>query len=326
MPKRSEPENRRVVALLHDGQCSFEFGIVAEVFGLERPELGVDWYEMTTCAETPGPLRTNGHVSLIPAAGLEALEGAGTIVIPGWPSDAAPSPELRDALLAAHAGGARLVTICSGVFLLASVGLLNGKSVTTHWRYIDRLRDLHPQLIIQPDVLYVDEGDILTSAGSAAGIDLLLHIVRKDYGPKIANQVARRMVVPAHREGGQAQFVERPMPPRPNGRLAPLLDAIRGEPGSNWTIRRMADEAAMSERTFIRRFNDALGCSPGEWLISVRTDAARDLLESGVRNLEEVAALAGFGSVATLRHHFRNRVGVSPATYRARFFERAEAA
>jgi AraC family transcriptional activator FtrA len=327
MPKAPGPANRRVATLVYDGLCSFEFGIVAEVFGLERPELGVDWYDMATCAEERGPLRANGHVLLLPGAGLEALAGTGTIVIPGWRTDGQPpSPALASAILSAHAQGARLVTICSGVFLLASLGLLEGKRVTTHWRYVDRFRELFPQLVVEPDVLYIDEGDVLTSAGSAAGIDLLLHIVRKDYGPAIANQVARRMVVPAHREGGQAQFIERPMPVRPNGRLAPLLDLIRERPGEEWTIRRMAAEASMSERTFIRRFNEAVGSSPGEWLIAVRTHAARDLLESGTANLEEVAELAGFGSVATLRHHFRNRVGVAPASYRAQFAGAAKAA
>lgn len=324
MPK---PADRRVAALLYDGLCSFEFGIVAEVFGLERPELGVEWYTMTTCAEEPGPLRANGHVSLLPEAGLEALEHAGTIVIPGWRTNGEfPSAALSEALLRAHARGARLVTICSGVFLLASLGLLDGKRVTTHWRYAGRLRELFPKLTVEAEVLYVDEGAVLTSAGSAAGIDLLLHIVRKDFGPKIANQVARRMVVPAHRGGGQAQFVERPVAAHPNGRLAPLLDTIRERPGEAWTIQRMARESIMSERTFIRRFKEAVGCSPGEWLIAVRTEAARDLLELGTRNLEEVAELAGFGSVATLRHHFRSRLGIAPASYRAQFAEILRAA
>jgi AraC family transcriptional activator FtrA len=320
MPKWNGPSNRRVAALLYDGLCSFEFGIVAEVFGLTRPELGVEWYSLTTCAEQPGPVRATGNVRMIAEEGLDGLAEAGTIVIPGWPTDGAPaSPALKDAILSAHARGARLVTICSGVFLLASLRLLDGKRVTTHWRYAERLTELYPELQIEPDVLYIDEDRILTSAGSAAGIDLLLHIVRKDFGPEIANQVARRMVVPPHREGGQAQFVERPVPARPNGRLGPLLDTVRARPGEIWTIHRLAAEAAMSERTFIRRFKESVGSSPGEWLVAMRTDAARELLETGMQSLDEVAELAGFGSVATLRHHFRSRIGLTPASYRARF-------
>ena len=290
VPKLNGPSNRRVAALLYEGLCSFEFGIVAEVFGLSRPELGLDWYRFVTCGERDGPVRATGNVRMIAEAGLEGFSNAGTIVIPGWPTDGAPpSPALRDAILQAHARGARLVTICSGVFLLASLGLLEGKTVTTHWRYAERFRELFPSVRIEPDVLYIDEGDILTSAGSAAGIDLLLHIVRKDFGSEVANQVARRMVVPPHREGGQAQFVERPVAMRPNDRLAPLLDRIRAHPGERWTIRRMAKDAAMSERTFIRRIKESVGSSPGEWLTMVRTDAARNLLEAGARNLGEVA-------------------------------------
>ncbi len=324
MPISLKADDRRVAALLYDGLCTFEFGIVAEVFGLIRPELGVEWYKMTTCSEYPRPVRGSGNVRLIAEGGLEALAEAATIVIPGWPTDgAAPSPELSKAILSAHARGARLVTICSGVFLLAALGLLEGKRVTTHWRYADRFRELYPAIRIEPDVLYIDEGQILTSAGSAAGIDLLLHVVRKDFGAQVANQVARRMVVPPHREGGQAQFVERPVAAGPNGRLGPLLDRIRARPAECWTIRRMAEEAAMSERTFIRRFKESVGASPGEWLVAIRTDVARDLLETGSASLDEVAELAGFGSVATLRHHFRNRLRLTPANYRARFLRTA---
>jgi AraC family transcriptional activator FtrA len=320
MPNRREPDKRSVAALLYDGLGTFEFAIAAEVFGLNRPEFGEDWYRFTSCSEGRRPVRANGHVSIAPEAGLEALAGAGTIIIPGWNScGEPPSGAVAEAILGAHANGARLVTICSGVFLLAALGLVDGQAVTTHWRYADRLRALFPRVKVNPDVLYVDNGNILTSAGSAAGIDLLLHIVRKDFGPERANQVARRLVMPPHREGGQAQFVERPVPQRPNSRIAALLDTVRSRPGDHWTIGQMAREAAMSERTMIRRFKDSVGSSPGEWLTDTRVDAARQLLEMGAASMEEVAELAGFGSVATLRHHFRNRVGVSPARYRARF-------
>jgi len=309
-----------VAALLYDGLGTFEFAIAAEVFGLARPEYGDDWYRFVSCSEGRRPVRANGHVSISPEADLDGLAKAGTIIIPGWTTTGdRPSPAIAEAIRQAHRRGARLVTICSGVFLLASLGLVGGRRVATHWKYVERLRQLYPALTVDPDVLYIDDGNILTSAGSAAGIDLLLHVVRKDFGPDRANQVARRLVMPPHRDGGQAQFIERPVPRRPNSRLATLLDSVRERPAELWTIERMAREAAMSERTMIRRFKESVGSSPGEWLTDTRVDAARQLLEMGVANMEEVAGLAGFGSVATLRHHFRNRVGVSPARYRARF-------
>lgn len=323
-PNNVAPLNHSVAVLLYDGLGTFEFAIAAEVFGLSRPEFGDDWYRFVSCSEGQRPVRANGHISIAPEAGLEALAEAGTIVIPGWSSNGEPpSPAVAGAILRAHANGARLVTICSGIFLLASLGLADGRRITTHWKYVERLRSLYPSLNVDPDVLYVDNGDILTSAGSAAGIDLLLHIVRKDFGPDRANQVARRLVMPPHRDGGQAQFIERPVPRHAHSRLAALLDAVRARPSEAWTIQRMAREAAMSERTMIRRFKESVGLSPGEWLTETRVDAARQHLEAGSANIEDVAELAGFGSVATLRHHFRNRLGVSPARYRARFSEAA---
>lgn len=320
MPIAPAGTNRTVAALLYDGLGTFEFAIAAEIFGLSRPEFGDDWYRFVSCSEGRRSVRANGHVSIVPEADLDVLVTAGTIVIPGWPATGEqPSPAVAGAIRQAHANGARLVTICSGVFLLASLGLADGQLVTTHWKYADRLRALYPALMVDPDVLYVDNGNILTSAGSAAGIDLLLHIVRKDFGADRANQVARRLVMPPHRDGGQAQFIERPVPRQAGSRLAMLLDAVRARPGERWTIGQMAQEAAMSERTMIRRFKESLGSSPGEWLVETRVDAARQLLEASAATIEEVAGLAGFGSAATLRHHFRKRMGVSPAHYRARF-------
>jgi len=322
MPKASS--NRTVAAFIYDGLCTFEFGIAAEIFGLERPEMGADWYRFLAFAEQPGTYRTNGGVQVSVAAGLEALAEVGTIVIPGWRTDGvAPSAPLVQALHAAVGQGARLVTICSGVFLPAACGLLSGRLVTTHWRHVGRLSALHPDLGIDPDVLYVDHGDIATSAGSAAGIDLLLHIVRKDFGAEAANRVARRLVMAPHREGGQAQYIERPVPPRADGRLAPLLDAVRARPGRRWTIAALAREAAMSERNFVRQFRKITGSSPGEWLVALRVDLARDLLERDGARVEAIAAAAGFGGVATLRHHFRLRLGLSPTAYRAQFSRRS---
>jgi AraC family transcriptional activator FtrA len=320
VPRDSNPPNRIVAALAYDGLCTFEFGIAAEVFGLARPEIGDDWYRFIACSEASGLLRANGGISITAEAGLEQLSEAGTIVVPGWPTDEEPpSGPLVAALRRAHSSGARLVSICSGVFLLAAAGLLAGRRVTTHWRYADLLQRRYPGIRVDPDVLYIDEGDILTSAGSAAGLDLLLHLVRRDFGPLIANSVARRLVMPPHREGGQAQFVERPVPPRADGRLAPLLDEIRSSLDRRWTIAILASKAAMSERTFIRRFFDATGTTPAEWIIERRIEAARELLETESSELKTIAGTAGFGSVQSLRHHFRERMGVSPSSYRARF-------
>jgi AraC family transcriptional activator FtrA len=319
-PRRTTP-NRLVVALAYDGLCTFEFGCAVEVFGLSRPEMGTDWYRFSVAAVEPGPLRATGGIRVLADGGLELLEEAGTIVVPGWRGARAPVPLLLvEALRRAHAGGARLVSICSGVFVLAAAGVLEGRRATTHWHYVEALRELHPHIQVEPDVLYVDEGDVLTSAGSAAGIDLCLHLVRRDFGPDIANRLARRLVVPPHREGGQAQFIERPVAPaREGARLGPLLDRMRARLAEEQPVAALADEAGMSARTFLRRFKAATGTTPGEWLLIERLGRARELLESGSRSIDDVAAACGFGSPATLRHHFRERLGTSPAAYRARF-------
>ena len=320
MPKAAATPNRTVGALVYDGLCTFEFGIAAEIFVLHRPEMGPDWCRFVPVAEQAGAYWTNSGVEVSVKAGLEALADAGTIVIPGWRTDGAtPSAALAQALHEALGRGARLVTICSGVFLLAAAGLLKGRPVTTHWQHAARLLTLYPGLSIDPDVLYVDHGDIATSAGSAAGVDLLLHIVRKDFGADAANRVARRLVMPPHREGGQAQYIERPVPPRANGRLGPLLDAVRARPAGAWTVAAMARQAAMSERSFARHFHAITGMSPGKWRVALRLGLARDMLECSDATIEAVAATAGFGSVATLRHHFRTRLAIGPAAYRARF-------
>ena len=231
----SSCDHRRVATLLYDGLSIFEFGIVVEIFGLPRPELEVDWYKFETCSHQRGPLRTTGGFHVEARRGLRTLQQAGTIVISGWKRTSEPPPEsLLKALRSAHARGARLVSICSGAFVLAATGLLDGKRATTHWRYAEELASRFPKIRVDPGVLYVDEGSILTSAGSAAGIDLCLHIVRCDYGAEIANRVARRLVMPPHRDGGQAQYVPNPVD-RPGcwrARAALAMGAIAFGPGS----------------------------------------------------------------------------------------------
>ena len=311
-----------VCALLFDGFYAFEFQLTDEVFGLERPEVGAGWYRFATCAAVPSVRANRARISLQVDHGLEALTRADTIIVPGWPPEAAPSSVLRDGVRTAHARGARLISICSGAFLLAELGLLDGRRAATHWRYAASFEERFPRVRLEPDVLYVDEGDVMTSAGSAAGLDLLLHVVRKDFGVRVANTVARRLVVPPHREGGQLQYVETPVPtPREDG-LSALLDAIRAAPSSCWTLDVMAARCGMSERTFSRRFVAATGRSPGRWLIDERVRTARAMLEAGGTPLDEIIASCGFGSRNNFERRFRDRVGVTPADYRRRFRDR----
>lgn len=310
----------RVVALAYDGLCTFEFGIAAEIFALPRPEMGDGWYRFTTASVSPGPLRANGGLRVMAEAGIEVLEDADTIIVPGWRGIDQPVPAtLIDALRRAHERGARLASICSGAFVLAATGLLDGRRATTHWRYAEAFAAAFPAVTVNASVLYVDDAPLFTSAGSAAGIDLLLHLVRLDHGPGKANMVAKRLVMAPHRQGGQAQFVERPVARAQEGRLAPLLDRMRADLSREHRIADLADAAGMSERTFLRRFAEATGTTPGEWLADLRVDAAKQLLEEGRRSTKEVALAAGFGSVETLRHHFRKRVGLSPGEYREQF-------
>ncbi len=321
-PRRATPAGGHVVALAYDGLCTFEFAIAVEIFGLPRPEMQ-RWYGFEVCSAERVPLAAVGGVQVTTFAGLEALGRADTIVIPGWRDiHERPPPALVAALRAAHRRGVRIMSICSGVFVLAATGLLDGKRATTHWRYAETLRAMHPRIDVDADVLYVDGGSLLTSAGGAAGIDLCLHVVRRDFGARIANQVARRLIIVPHRDGDQAQFVDRPIPP-PGTRFAPLFDWARRHLDENLTIAALARRAAMSPRNFMRRFREATGSSPAEWLIGERIARARDLLEQTALSVEQVATACGFGSTDTLRHHFRRRLKLSPRRYRERFGVRA---
>jgi AraC family transcriptional activator FtrA len=311
-----------VVVLAYDGLCTFEFGIAYEVFGLPRPEMGQSWYRFSVAAIEEGPLQAAGGLTITVDRGLDLLAEADLIIVPGWRGIAEPVPAaLIEAVCAAHGRGARVMSLCSGVAVLAAAGLLSGRRATTHWRYVEAIADRYPGTVFDADVLYLDEGSTLTAAGSAAGIDLCLHVVRKDFGTEAANSVARRLVVPPHREGGQAQFISAPVPQEREGlRLSPLIDWMRTRLGDEHSIRMLADRAGMSIRTFQRRFEATTGDSVGEWLVKERLRFARELLETRVSaSLDDIAVACGFGTQATLRHHFRNRLGTSPAAYRQMF-------
>jgi len=317
MPELSGP---LVVALLYDGLCTFEFGIVAEVFGLPRPEMGPGWYRFASAAIEAGPLRAHGGFRIAADNGVELIDLADLIIVPGWKgADAPVPPALIERLRRAHGRGARLASICSGAFVLAATGLLDGKVATTHWRYAEALRRKFPAVEVDEASLYRGADGVFTSAGSAAGIDLLIDIVRQDFGPTAANSVARRIVMPAHRNGGQAQFLERPVSLRQDVEIAPLLDRVRTNLRYAWPIARLAREARMSPRTFLRRFAEATGASPGEWLAEARLEAAKQLLSETRRPVEEIAAAVGWNGAPALRHHFRARLSLSPIEYRRRF-------
>ncbi len=309
-----------VVALLYDRLCTFEFGIVAEIFGLPRPEMGPGWYRFASCPIEEGPLRAHGGLLITPDGSSDLIDEADIIIVPGWKGADIPVPEtVSERLCRAHRRGARLASICSGAFVLAATGLLDGGTATTHWRHAEALRKRHPEIDVNDASLYREHDRIFTSAGSAAGMDLLIEIVRQDFGALAANSVARRLVMPAHRTGGQAQFLERPVTRREGTAISPVLDRMRASLAAEWTIGRMASECRMSPRTFLRRFAEATGATPGDWLTMERVAAAKELLSQGEASIDDIAASVGFGSAHTLRHHFRQKIGISPAEYRRRF-------
>jgi AraC family transcriptional activator FtrA len=323
MPKsasRSKAFNPLVVALVYNNLCTFEFSCAAEIFGLPRPEFGPEWYRFETCAAKGRKVTGQYGLQMSVDAGLDRIADAGTVIIPGWQGIDVPVPApVLEALRQAHSRGTRLLSICSGSFVVAATGLLDGKRATTHWRYADSLQRRFPQIQVDPEVLYVDEGQILTSAGSAAGLDLCLHLVRRDYGAAIANQVARRLVIPPHRDGGQAQFLETPVDRDARGSLSPLLDNMRRRLDEPLRIADLAAQVAMSHRTFLRRFQATTGMTPADWLTRIRLDRARELLENTALSIDHIAQRTGLGMATTLRHHFRRKIGLSPSEYRRRF-------
>jgi AraC family transcriptional regulator, transcriptional activator FtrA len=311
----------RVVALLNPPQSPFELGCAAEVFGAARPDMPAR-YDFRICAERPGPMPTTVGYAMLVEAGLAALQEADTVVVPGWQPPGAPvPPTVTEALRAAHRRGARIVAICTGAFVLARTGLLDGRRATTHWRQTAQLATEFPEVRVDPDVLYVDHGDVATSAGSGAGIDLCLHLVRSDHGAAYAAQIARNMVLPPHREGSQLQYVTQPAPARADESLAPLLEWATSRLDTRLTVGRLAERAKLSSRTLARRFTEQLGASPGEWLLGQRLDAARVLLEQTDLPVEAIATRVGLASAVNLRRHFRAHLGTTPGAYRRTFGE-----
>ena len=322
------PPHSTVVSVVYDGLCTFEYGCTYEIFGLPRPELDRPWYRFEICAAEPGPIRGAGGLVVEAPCELDRIERADTVIVPGWRGTSSDPPRpLVESLARAADRGGRLASICSGVFVLAAAGVLDGRRATTHWRYTDELARRYPRIRVDPDALYIDEGTVLTSAGSAAGLDLCLHMVRRDHGAAVANSVARRLVLAPHREGGQRQFVATPIAPRAEpGKLAALLDWLLAHLDEELNIRDLAQRAGMSLRTFQRRFRETTGLAPGEWLIRQRVERARHLAETTDLTVEQIASRSGFATVGTLRFHFRRAVGTTPTGYRRAFSRGQEAA
>jgi len=307
----------RVKTLAYNGLCTFEFGIAAELFAMPRPEFP-SWYDFQTVALEP-EIRAMGGLQIHAEGTLDELRHADTIILPGWrdPAERPPEPLLQ-ALREAHKKGTRLFSICSGVFILAAAGVLDGKRATTHWRYTEALQSRFPKIAVQSDVLYIDNDNILTSAGSAAGIDAGLHLIRQDHGSALANAVARRLVLPPHRDGGQAQYIP-PAQPRGGQSMAQLIEWVRQNLGQPLSLHALAAQAGMSERTFQRRFRAEVGMPPMAWLQRERLFHAQALLETTAAPLAEISHISGYETLDTFRIAFKRTLGTSPAAYRARF-------
>ena len=309
-----------VAAVIDQGALTFDLSIPCEVFGLDRSDIATPWYEFLLVAAGKTPVRTQTGFLLDTPYGLADLERADTIVVPGWSDPAQPpSDPLCGALQAAHARGARVVSLCTGAFVLAHAGLLDGRRATTHWRYADDLRRRYPRVEVDPNPLYVSDGPIHTSAGTAAGIDLCLALVAADHGVEVAASVARRLVMPLHRAGGQAQYIDEPIEPP----AAELLDWARERLGEGIRVDDLATHAALSTRTLSRHFARHVGTTPGEWLARERLRLAQRLLERTADPVALVARKAGYASAATLRAQFAARLGTSPRAYRESFAGRA---
>ena len=319
MPQRSSQSAHRVALIVDENSNPFEMSCAIEVFGLRRPELGRDLYELRMCGVRPATRMRDGLFTLSGVAGLEAAEDASTVIVPNRPDTEAPRPpELLEALRRAHARGARLVGFCSGAFTIGDAGLLDGRRAACHWMWADAFRTRFPKATLEPDVLFVDDGDILTASGSASALDLSLHVVRRDYGTAIANAVSRRLVFAA-RDGGQRQFIERPVPAVADESLAPLLAWAREHLDQPLTVASLAARAAVSPATLHRRFRARLGTSPLAWLTTERVTHACRLIEAGETRLDVIARRSGLGTGANLRARMHQQTGLSPSDYRRRF-------
>lgn len=321
MSKRSSQDSRHQIVVLIDTESNpFELACLIEVFGIDRPELGGPLYDVVLCARERQVVMRQGFFTMTGIAGLDAIDEADTVVVPNRPDIEKPRhPDVLDAVARAHERGARLVGTCSGAFTLAEAGVLDGRTVTAHWMWADRFRRRFPAVTLADDVLFVDDGDILTSAGSAAALDLGLHIVRRDHGAEIANLVARRLVFAAHRPGGQRQFIDRPVPRTGEGWWGPLLEWASAHATEPLTVRDLAEKAATSPATLHRRFRAELGQTPHGWLTYRRLEHARRLLENSTHDVEQVARLSGLGTAANLRTQLRRATGLSPTAYRATY-------
>jgi AraC family transcriptional regulator, transcriptional activator FtrA len=309
-----------VAVILIDDFAPFEFGVLCEVFGIDRTDEGVPPMEFRVCGERAGePLRSTVGVQVIPEAGLDAVRGADLVAVPAATIRDEYPVAVLDALRSAAADGSTLLSVCSGAFILGAGGLLDGRRCTTHWHYAERFAARFPQARLDPAVLFVDDGNIITSAGTAAGIDACLHLIRREVGSGPATAIARRMVVPPQRDGGQRQYIEHPIPSCAADSLGPVLAWMRDHLAAEHTVAALARRAKMSERTFARRFLAETGTTPNRWLTTQRVLRARQLLEETDLRVEEVAAHCGFGSAALLRHHFQRAVGVAPNDYRRTF-------
>ncbi|RSS60048.1 helix-turn-helix domain-containing protein [Streptomyces sp. WAC01280] len=312
---------KTVALAVTDGMLHFELSVAYEVFGSDLTHLVDPWYDFSV--HGPSAVRV-GRFHLEPDRGLDRLPYADTVIVPGWADvDVDPPAELVDAVRAAHEAGARVASLCTGAFVLAAAGLLDGRRATTHWGHTQVLADRFPRVEVDPDVLYVDNGSVLTSAGKAAAMDLCLHLVRLDHGSAIANTVARRLVVPPHRAGGQAQFVNRPVPAQEDHPLTGLLPWVVERLDRPLTVEDLARQARMSSRNLGRHFRAATGTTPLQWLLVQRIRRAQELLEATDDSVDAIATATGMGTATTLRRHFNRTVGVPPDTYRRTFRSRS---
>ncbi|MFI6285381.1 GlxA family transcriptional regulator [Streptomyces sp. NPDC051018] len=312
---------KNVAVALLDGVHPFELGVLCEVFGLDRRADGMPYYDFAVVSAEGPTLSTHAGFSINPLVGLERLEEADLIAVPTGDAFVARDypPELLAALQRAVERGARVLSVCSGAFVLGAAGLLDGRRCTTHWRHSDMLMERFPLAIVDPDVLYVDTGPVITSAGTAAAIDACLHIIREEHGPKVANYIARRMVVPPHRDGGQAQYIERPLPRTGCDTVGDVMSWMERHLDREMTVEQLAARAHMSPRTFARRFQQETGTTPYRWLLRQRLLLAQELLEQTEETVDTIAGRSGFGNAATLRHHFLRTLGTTPNTYRRTF-------